>query len=321
MCCSPSTGGQLAGYGEPPERDGADRTAVIVMMSLLVVPVLAFIFQDMMHTPEPLPGSGIAGYFGALPLLGKILFLTFLTSALGLPIWSWRRGTSAEAQMMLAAMILILFNTVFWTLSEQAATSLTLFADRNTTLTLFGLSVSAAQMQNVNPISIILFAPVLGWLWVRLARRGWEPSIQLKFGMALILVGSSFLLLALSGHFANEQFRVSLWWLVLSYFLGAIAELCISPVGLSMITKLSMARVVGMMMGIWFLSMSVADYLAGAIAQAASTPTIGGQVLNPQLSLQNYLDSFMTGGLWTMAAGILLITISPLLKRLMNGVS
>jgi proton-dependent oligopeptide transporter, POT family len=314
-------GGQLAGYGEPPQRQGANRTIPILLASLMAVALLTLMFANVMHAPEGAVSAGLAGYFWALPLLAKLLFLTFLLAVVGLPLWALRSGTRMEAQMMLAAIILIVFNVAFWTLSEQAATSLTLFAERNTTLTLFGLSVSAAQMQNVNPISIILFAPLMGWLWLKLASRGWEPSIQLKFGIALILVGSSFLLLAASGSFANGQYRVSVWWLVLSYFLGAIAELCISPVGLSMITKLAMARLVGVMMGVWFLSMSVADYIAGAIAEAAATATIGGQVLNPQLSLQNYLESFMIGGLWTVAAGALLIVISPLLKRLMHGVS
>jgi POT family proton-dependent oligopeptide transporter len=112
-----------------------------------------------------------------------------------------------------------------------------------------------------------------------------------------------------------------LWWLVLTYFLHSIAELCISPVGLSMITKLSIVRVVGMMMGVWFLSISIGEYLAGAAAQAASVQTVGGQVTNPELSLHTYLGTFMTGGEWTIGAGIILLIISPLLRKLMHGVT
>jgi POT family proton-dependent oligopeptide transporter len=113
---------------------------------------------------------------------------------------------------------------------------------------------------------------------------------------------------------------VSLWWLVLTYFLHSIAELCISPVGLSMITKLSIARVVGMMMGVWFLSISIGEYLAGAAAQAASVQTVGGEVTNPQLALQTYAHTFMTGGELTIGAGILLLVISPWLRKIMHGV-
>jgi proton-dependent oligopeptide transporter, POT family len=119
---------------------------------------------------------------------------------------------------------------------------------------------------------------------------------------------------------ANAAFRVSLWWLVLTYFLHSIAELCISPVGLSMITKLSIARVVGMMMGVWFLSISIGEYLAGAAAQAASVQTVGGQVTNPQVALQTYSHTFLVGGEMTMAAGVILLAISPWLRKLMHGV-
>jgi POT family proton-dependent oligopeptide transporter len=314
-------GGKLAGYGEPPVREGKDRALLIYVLAILSVPLFALIFSNVMNTPEAHPGAGFMGYIMAQPALGKVLFFTFLAAVIGIPIWSWRAGTRTEAQMMLAAIILIVFNVTFWTLFEQAASSLTLFADRNTTLSLWGLPVNAAQTQNFNPLTIVLFAPVMSWLWLALAKKGWEPSIQIKFALALILVGLGFVVLAWSGSFHNAEFRVSLWWLVLTYFLHSIAELCISPVGLSMITKLSIGRVVGMMMGVWFLSISVAEYFAGAIAQAAATTTVGGQVTNPELSLHTYLHSFMTGGELTIVAGVVLLALTPVLKRLMHGVS
>jgi POT family proton-dependent oligopeptide transporter len=248
------------------------------------------------------------------------LFVTFLAAVIGIPIWSWKVGTRAEAQMMLAAIILVIFNVTFWTLFEQAASSLTLFADSNTTLHLFGFFISAPQTQNFNPITIVIFAPILSWFWLALAKRNWEPSIQVKFGIALLLVGLGFVILAWSKVTAGPDARVALWWLVLTYFLHSIAELCISPVGLSMITKLSIARVVGMMMGVWFLSISIGEYLAGAAAQAASVQTVGGQVTNPQLALESYAHTFMVGGETTMIAGVILLAISPWLRKIMHGV-
>jgi POT family proton-dependent oligopeptide transporter len=274
-----------------------------------------------MNTPEAAPGSGLWGYIAATPFLGKVLAITFLAAVIGIPIWSWRAGSRVEFQMMLAAIILVIFNVTFWTLFEQAASSLTLYADSNTTLELFGIFVSAPMTQQFNPITIIVFAPIMSWLWVTLAKKGWEPSIQVKFGLALLLVGLGFVVLAWSGATANAEFRVALWWLVLTYFLHSIAELCISPVGLSMITKLSIARVVGMMMGVWFLSISIGEYLAGAAAQAASVQTVGGEVTNPQLALQTYSHTFMVGGEMTMVAGVILLAISPWLKKLMHGVT
>lgn len=314
-------GGKLAGYGEPPQTDGPDRALLIYILSIVSVPVFYLIFRNVMDTPEAAAGSGLWGYIAATPFLGKVLFVTFLAAVIGIPIWSWRVGDRTEFQMMLAAIILVVFNVTFWTLFEQAASSLTLFADRNTTLELFGIGISAPQTQNFNPITIVIFAPILSWLWLRLAKRGWEPSIQVKFGIALILVGLGFVVLAWSGNTANEAFRVSLWWLVLTYFLHSIAELCISPVGLSMITKLSIARVVGMMMGVWFLSISIGEYLAGAAAQAASVQTVGGEVTNPELALHTYMHIFMTGGELTMIAGVVLLVISPWLRKLMHGVT
>jgi proton-dependent oligopeptide transporter, POT family len=313
-------GGRLAGYGEPPQRSGPDRAWLIYLLSIASVPLFWLIFRNVMNSPEAAPGSGIWGYIVATPFLGKVLFATFLAAIIGIPVWSWRVGTKAELQMMVAAIILVIFNVTFWTLFEQAASSLTLFADSNTTLELFGIPISAPQTQNFNPITIVIFAPILSWLWLALAKKGWEPSIQVKFGIALLLVGLGFVVLAWSRGTAGADFRVALWWLVLTYFLHSIAELCISPVGLSMITKLSIARVVGMMMGVWFLSISIGEYLAGAAAQSASVQTVGGQVTNPQVALETYAHTFMVGGEMTMAAGVILLAISPWLKKLMHGV-
>ena len=313
-------GGRLAGYGEPPERSGPDRAMIIYILSILSVPLFWLIFRNVMNTQEAAAGSGLWGYIVATPFLGKVLFVTFLAAVIGIPIWSYKVGTKQEFQMMLAAIILVVFNVTFWTLFEQAASSLTLFADRNTTLELFGIFVSAPQTQNFNPITIVIFAPIMSWLWIWLSKRGWEPSIQVKFGIALLLVGFGFVILSWSTATANADFRVALWWLVLTYFLHSIAELCISPVGLSMITKLSIARVVGMMMGVWFLSISIGEYLAGAAAQAASVQTVGGEVTNPALALQTYAHTFMVGGESTMIAGVILLAISPWLKKIMHGV-
>ncbi|WP_419828000.1 peptide MFS transporter [Sphingomonas sp.] len=313
-------GGRLAGYGEPPPQE-KDRFGYVLLGAAVAVPIIMAVLWNVMQTPEAAPGAGFVGYLAALPVLGKVLMAVFLAAVIGIPVWSFRAGGRDEAQMMLAAIILVVFNVTFWTLFEQAASSLTLFADRSTDLTLFGvIHMSAPQTQNFNPITIVVFAPIMSWLWTVLARFGREPSIPVKFGLALVIVGLGFVVLAASGHFAGADFKVGLWWLALTYFLHSIAELLISPVGLSMITKLAMARVVGMMMGVWFLSISVAEYLAGAIAQGASVQTVGGQVTNAELALHTYLASFQTGGMWTIGAGVLLLVLTPLLKRLMHGV-
>ncbi len=313
-------GGRLAGYGEPPA-GVKDRSLTIYACAILVVPLFYFLFTNLMAASAPEPGAGIVGYVLSMPLMGKLLFGTFLIAVPGILIWSWLKGSKAEFQMMFVAMILIVFNVVFWTLFEQAGSSLTLFADRNTDLSVFGLfSISAPQTQFFNPLFIVIFAPVLGILWTKLAARGIEPSIPVKFGVALMGVGAGFLLLVWGTSFADDGFQVGIWWLAGLYLIHSIAELCISPVGLSMITKLSIARVVGLMMGVWFLSISVAQYVAGIVAQVASVDTVGGQVTNLKVSLDTYVGVFWMIGLWSAGIGIFLLILSPLIKKWMHGV-
>ncbi|KQN31897.1 amino acid transporter [Sphingomonas sp. Leaf34] len=314
-------GGKLNGYGEPPVRSGPDRALGIYALALLGIPIFYLLFVNLMNAEPPVPGSGIVGYIASLSLMGKLLFGTFLIAVPGILIWSFVNGERREFQMMLAAMVLIVFNVVFWTLFEQAGSSLTLFADRNTDLSVFGLfSISAGQTQFFNAFFIVALAPVMSILWTKLAARGIEPSIPVKFGIALIGVGVGFLFLVWGASMVGPTFKVAIWWLAGLYFIHSFAELCISPVGLSMITKLSIARVVGLMMGVWFLSISVAQYVAGIVAQVASVETVGGQVTNLKVSLDTYAGVFWTIGLVSAGIGVLLLLISPLIKKWMHGV-
>ena len=314
-------GGKLDGYGEPPVRTGPDRALGIYAAALLGIPIFYLLFVNLMNAEPPVPGSGIIGYIVSLSLMGKLLFGTFLIAVPGILIWSFVNGERREFQMMLAAMVLIVFNVVFWTLFEQAGSSLTLFADRNTDLSIFGLfSISAGQTQFFNAFFIVALAPVMSILWTKLAAKGIEPSIPVKFGIALIGVGVGFLFLVWGASMVGPTFKVAIWWLAGLYFIHSFAELCISPVGLSMITKLSIARVVGLMMGVWFLSISVAQYVAGVVAQVASVETVGGQVTNLKVSLDTYAGVFWTIGLVSAGIGVVLLLISPLLKKWMHGV-
>jgi POT family proton-dependent oligopeptide transporter len=314
-------GGRLSGYGERPEGVDGSKDLLIYLGAAVAVPVVYFLFTNLMNSVAPEEGSGILGYILSLPIMGKFLFGTFLIAVPGILAWSWFKGSRQEFQMMLAAMILIVFNVVFWTLFEQAGSSLTLFADRNTDLGVAGgWSISAGQTQFFNAFFIVALAPIFSIMWNALAKRGLEPPIPIKFGLALMGVGAGFLFLVWGTQFAGPDFKVALWWLAGLYLIHSVAELCISPVGLSMITKLSIARIVGMMMGVWFLSISVAQYVAGVVAQVASVETVGGQVTNLQVSLNTYAGVFTTIG-WTsvVIGGVLLLLAWPL-KYLMHGV-
>ncbi|MFM2300398.1 MAG: hypothetical protein RLZZ84_134 [Pseudomonadota bacterium] len=314
-------GGRLSGYGERPAGADPRKDILIYLGAVAAIPVVWFLFSNLMHYVKPEAGSGIIGYIATLPIMGKIMFATFTIAVPGILGWSFFNGDRREFQMMIAAMVLITFNTVFWTLFEQAGSSLTLFADRNTDLHVTsGFSISAGQTQFFNALFIVVLAPVFSLLWNGLAKRGVEPTIPVKFGLALMGVGGGFLFLVWGAQFAGPDFKVALWWLAGLYFIHSVAELCISPVGLSMITKLSIARIVGLMMGVWFLSISVAQYVAGVVAQVASVETVGGQVTNLKVSLETYVGVFHLIGWIAVGIGALLLALAWPLKKLMHGV-
>ena len=317
-------GGRLDGYGEPPASETRRGTLLIYAGAILAIPLCWFLFDNMLANAaiaaEAAREGGILGYITSLPLLGKLLFATFFVAVVAIPAWAWRMGNRAEFQMMLAAIVLVVFNVVFWTLFEQAGSSLTFFADRNTDRdTIFGL-MPAGSVQVFNPIFIVILAPLFSILWTALAKRGLEPSTPVKFAIALLGAGAGFLLLAYGTRFAGPDFKIALWWVGLTYLIHSMAELCISPVGLSMITKLSIARIMGLMMGVWFLSTAVAQYVASVVAQLASVETVGGRVTNLKVSLDTYTGVFWAIGLVAVCTGVLLFALSPLLRKWMHGV-
>jgi POT family proton-dependent oligopeptide transporter len=318
-------GGRLDGYGEAPANASSARPWIYVG-TLLVTPLIWFLLNNTLQTTEGSSDvvaqvSGAWQYIVNLPVLGKVLSVIFFASVIGIPLWSISAGTREESLRMIAASILVVFSVVFWTLFEQAGSSLTLFADRNTDRHVLGWEMPAGQVQVFNAIFIVLLAPVFSFMWMWLGKRGWEPSIPVKFAMALAFVGLGFLALVYGSRFADANYRIGLIWLVLAYLIHSIGELCLSPVGLSMITKLSMPRVVGLMMGVWFISAAMAQYIAGIIAQFASVETVGGKVTNLQGSLQTYTGVFSTIGWAAVGFGVVLLVVSPLLKRMIRGVA
>jgi len=317
-------GGRLHGYGETPAGVSSQAMAWVYVGALACVPLVWFLFANMLANAEAAAlaaraGSGIIGYLASLPLLGQVLFGTWALAVIAIPLWAWRTGTREEWHMMLVAVLLCVFSVVFWTLFEQAGSSLTFFADRNTDRDLGWYVMPAGQVQMFNALFIVGCAPLMSILWGWLARRGWEPSLPVKFSLGLMGVGAGFLVLVFGTQFAGADYKTPLIWIALAYLIHSIAELCLSPVGLSMITKLSMARVVGLMMGVWFLSTAVAQYVAGIVAQFASVETVGGEVTNLKLSLDTYAQVFQTIGLWSIGIGVVLLAMSPLLKRWMHG--
>ncbi len=162
-----------------------------------------------------------------------------------------------------AIVIFFLVAILFWGAYEQAGSTLNLFADRYTRLEVLGFSFPSSWFQAVQPIFVILLAPAFAWLWVRLGPR--EPSVPAKFAFGVLFMGVAFLVLVPAGAAAQSGagVRVSPWWLIASYAVSELGELCLSPVGLSVVTRLAPVRIVGLMMGVWFLSNSGGNKLAG----------------------------------------------------------
>lgn len=195
--------------------------------------------------------------------------------------------------------VLFVFSAMFWSGFEQAGSSLNLFAERYTDRVLFGWEMPASWLQSVNPIFIIALAPVFGVLWVRLAQRNLEPSSPLKFALGLIMLGLGFGVMVFAAQIAVAGGFPSPMWLVLMYLLHTTGELALSPVGLSTVTKLAPRRLVGQMMGIWFISISLGNLIAGRIA---------GNFDPEQLSQMP--DLFLTITLWTVGAGVVLALLA-----------
>ena len=221
--------------------------------------------------------------------------------------WLLRTGArdATERKRIGAIIVLFVFATLFWVGFEQAGSSLTLFADQYTNNVVLGWSFPSSWYQTVEPVFVVGFAPVFAWLWVRLGRR--EPSSPAKFGYGLLLLGLGFLFVAVAAQiFARTQVKVSPWWLILLYLFHAFGELSLSPVGLSTVTKLAPARIVGLMMGVWFLALSLGNFLAGHVAGYFEKMPL------PQL--------FGAVALSTTVSAVLLALLTPSIKRLMAGV-
>lgn len=218
-----------------------------------------------------------------------------------------RPYTATERKRIAVIGILFVFSTFFWAAFEQAGSSLNLFADRLTRTSVFAFDFPSTWFQSLNSLFIITLAPVFAWLWVWLNKRNREPSSPAKFSFGLVFVGLGFLLLVPAAIISGpEQRLVSPLWLTGVYLLHTIGELALSPVGLSVVTKLAPARIVGSMMGVWFLSIAFGNKLGGWVASFFDTLPL------PQL----FGAVFAT----TAAAGLVLAFLVKPIKKLMGGV-
>ncbi len=243
----------------------------------------------------------------ALILSGRYRDYLIVGSAAALFAWLLLKGAdnAVERKRIAAIALLFVFASLFWMGFEQAGSSLTLFADRLTDNNILGWDMPSSYYQSVEPFFVIALAPVFAWMWMRLGRRA--PSSPAKFAIALALLSMSFFFIAFAAMLFDEaQVKVSPLWLVLVYLLHALGELSLSPIGLSMVSKLAPVRILGFIMGIWFLTNAVGNFTAGSVAgyfDRLPLPHLFGAV-----------------GLVTFVATVVLMLLARPIRGLMSGV-
>ena len=286
--------GQLKGVGEAPEgANGIGRVVTVFIGAAVVVPIVYFLLA-----------------MGA-EKLQMVLTAMFILLAIMLVIEGVKNGAVARDKVI-AMLIIFAFNILFWMFFEQAGSSFTFLADQIVNRDLGFMTFPTAWFQSVNSVAIIVLAPVIAWAWVKMG--SWNPSIPRKFGLGLLFNGLAFLLLmfALSKLVDPATLKIPFWTLFAVYWIQSIGELCLSPIGLSMVTKLAPVRLVGFGMGGWFLSTGIGNNLSGIFAGHVS----GEGGMTTASALSGY-----TFGFWALVgSGVVLFLIAPLIQKLMHGV-
>lgn len=268
--------------------------------------------------------SGIASLFAVWQMVQfeGIVHGTLNVLSIGVLVWLvWFvtvRCDAEERGRMLVLATLTLFSVVFWALFEQSAASMTLFADRVLDRQAFGVEFTASQLGSMNALFIFLLAPIFAVLWQALGRRGLDPSPPVKFALGIAQAGLGFGALVIGASVPDESGKVALVWFVLAYLLHTTGELCLSPVGLSAVTKLAVPSVVGVMMGAWFLATAYSEFIAAQISKIASVETPASGLVDVVVARDAYAYLFEQL-LWVgLGTGVLLLILAPLLKRMMG---
>jgi proton-dependent oligopeptide transporter, POT family len=287
---------QLEGIGRPIEGEaGKQRVLYVLIGALVSIPIVYFLLA-----------------LGANTL--QWVLLAMFVALCGLLLVEGVRNGKVARDKVIAMLIIFVFNVTFWMFFEQAGSSFTFLADKIVDRDLFGAGgfiFPNAWFQSVNSLAIITLAPIIAWIWIAL--RNSNPSIPRKFGLGLIFNGLAFALLMFAlSSLVDDAGKIPFWTLFMVYVIQSIGELCLSPIGLSMVTKLAPLRLVGFGMGGWFLSTGIGNNLSGIFASHVS----GEEGMTVESALSGY-----TFGFWALVgSGVLLFLIAPLIQKLMHGV-
>jgi proton-dependent oligopeptide transporter, POT family len=299
--------GWLEGRADPPDAEKLKKKVFgpINVEWACYLAGLGIIGVSMLAVMNPQYMGGILGPLG-------LIMLAFLV------IYAFTKTAGKERGQMMAAIYFVLAQIPFWALFEQAGSSLNLFTDRLVDRSMFGVPVPAPVFQSLNAAFIFIFAPLMAWLWIYLAKRKMNPSTPVKFAIGVFLVGLGFLSLVLGMNVSGTAGMTAVYFIFLIYFVHTMGELMLSPVGLSAVTKLAPARVVGMTMGAWFLYSGLSNFLAGIIASSTGAETIGGQLTDVAAAKATYTEVYTQVGLIAMAIAVGMLLISPIIKKMMG---
>jgi POT family proton-dependent oligopeptide transporter len=298
----------LEGKAEPPSMEKLKEKVFLFinvewmcyMVGFAIIAVSMFLVMN-----EELVG-GILGPIGIVMMLGMIGY-------------SMLQLQGDERSRMLAAIYFILAQIPFWALFEQAGSSLNLLTARLVDREIFGWSVPGPVFQSLNAGYIFMFAPLVAWLWIWLAKRDLNPSTPIKFALGVALAGLGFLALVAGMKGSGEVGLTPVIFIFLIYWIHTMGELMVSPVGLSAVTKLAPARIVGMTMGAWFLYSGLSNFLAGVIARTTGAETIGGQMTNVAAAKAGYIEVYSQVGFIAIGISVLMLLISPVITKMMHG--
>jgi POT family proton-dependent oligopeptide transporter len=297
----------LAGLGEKPVVETPEEEISFVKLKkhttysvVALVAVIGFLFTGLI----PLNVSSIAGVSGYIIAVVAFGYLGYVMAFGGLD-----KGDRNKVGVIA---ILFLFSAMFWSGFEQAGSTLNLFTERFTDRTIFGWNIPTGYFQSINSMFIIIFAPFFGAMWVWLGRRNLEPSSPLKFAFGLLGLGMGFLVMYFAAKIAASGDLAAPTWLIMTYMLHTFGELSLSPVGLSLVTKLAPKGYGGQMMGIWFLSVALGNLFAGLIAGEAS----GGS----QEALARMPSQYMLIVYTVVGSAVLLFMLKPFIRKMMGRV-
>ena len=312
---------------------------LITQNVFLIIAIVGLILYSMIHTKKDHNNtvayaiaaiaiiSGICAVIANLHPIGgleavadEVLYLS-IALIVGFVIYGFITHYSVEFGRTVVLMILILSTIVFWALFEQAAGSMTLYADRIVDRDFGDTTFTAAQFGSLNAGFIMLLAIPFAALWTWLAKKNLEPNTPVKFGLGILQAGLGFGALVFGAQFPNEAGQVAMIWLVLAYLLHTTGELCLSPVGLSAVTKLSIGNVVGVSMGTWFLATALSETVATRLGKLAAIDTSAvGETADAATALATYTELFEFLMWFGVGAGLFMIIISPVLRRWMGGI-